>query len=800
MTNRAAVGVFVCGFLFAASIAAAPGAMLTCDVSFSEQSLRADEHHLGEGPYSGTAFQLVTLEGLDLIKTLGEPCLPVKVVQVYIPRGKTISRVIVESQSTSALPGEYLLLPGQREIPTSSIEAPEPTPPDESIYGSASPYPSSPVALASEGWLAGRRIASIRVFPIQYVPAERKLLFNQEISFRVELADADPASEPAVPAETPRVAHLRNAIVAGMVENASEVESDFPEDAAPLAGPTAAEYLIICHENHADEYAVLADWKTRKGVPAVIKTWPEVVAAYPGSDDAEKFRNCIKDYYLNHSTMWVVLGGSAPKATPNMRGCYCNVYGTVDAGIPCDLYFAGLDGTWNSDGDSRWGETTDGADLYPDVYVGRLPENTGVQCTTAIHKILTYEGCYTLPTDYQTRMLFMGEWLDAQTDAAINKNMIDNESVPARFDPIQKLYESSGNLNITTAMSALNAGQGIVNHDGHGNVTIISIGPNLIGMDNFMALANGPRYTVFYTLACDPAAFDGIMGCLGRSFVESPNGGGFFVGNSRYGWYWPGASGYGTGDLYDREFFKSMFLRGHYNLGVIHADAKLQRVSYSGDDDTDRWAQFSLNLLGDPETPVWLDTPKTVSVSHPSEIDKGGQTFTVSVTSGGSPVTDARVCLWKGDDIYLVEETAGGSASFQISPADTGTMLVTVSKNGYLPYLGSAQVEDSQSGVEASAMGRLAVRATPNPASGIATLCLSLPVPASEANRPVSVSIYDARGRLVASIKAEAGKSSSARLTWDGRASSGEKVPAGIYFLEASSGRDTARTKLVVLR
>ena len=72
----------------------------------------------------------------------------------------------------------------------------------------------------------------------------------------------------------------------------------------------------------------------------------------------------------------------------------------------------------------------------------------------------------------------MGEWLDDETDAAINKNMIDNESVPARFDPIQKLYESSGNLTKTTAMAALNSGKGIVNHDGHGNVTIISIGPD----------------------------------------------------------------------------------------------------------------------------------------------------------------------------------------------------------------------------------------------------------------------------------------------------------------------------------
>ncbi|MFZ1947045.1 MAG: C25 family cysteine peptidase, partial [bacterium] len=720
-------------------------------------------------------------------------------VHMYVPRGSEIGGVVVESQSTVSLPGEYLLLPGQREIPLSSFEPAEAVMPDQETYASDKPYPASAVSVASVGSMAGRVIAGLQVFPVQYVPAERRLIFNQRITFSVVFRDAGPLARPAAPRETASVAAARNEIVAKTVENGADIEADFPS-AGMLEGPTAAEYLLICHENHADEYSLLTNWKTQKGVPATIRTWQEVAAGYSGRDNAEKIRNCIKDYYLNHSTMWVTMSGSSPKADAYLRGCYGQVGEMVDDFIACDLYFSALDGTWNQDDDGYWGEISDSTDLYPDVYVARLPENTGIQCSTAVHKVLTYEGRHILPGDYQLAMLFMAEWVDTATDGAIEKNMIDDESVPSRFDPIEKLYGSSGNLDHASAMNALNSGKSIVNHYGHGFTGKILIGGSWLTMDDFMALTNGPRYAVFYTIACDPGAFDVPEGCLGRSFVESPNGGGFFVGNSSAGFYWRGNPGYGTGDMYDREFFKSMFVRGFSNLGVIHADAKVQRIPYSGDYGTNRWTQFAMNLLGDPETPVWVDTPETLSVSHPAEIEVQNQTFTVSVSSGGSPVGQARVCLWKGDDVYRVGRTApGGSAAFSIAPADTGTMLVTVTKDGYLPYLGSTEVEDASSGVAAGGLGAAALRVTPNPTWGGATTRFSLPRYLLEAGGTVEISIYDARGRLVAGLSSEANPSAGS-ITWDGRTHGGAQVPPGVYFLKARCGDAGAGTKLVILK
>ncbi len=791
MNSRMWMGLCVSLFVMASSLSA--GETRTLSVAFDRHTLRAEQYYLGDETYD-----LVTISDLDLTREPGHPALPVKAINLYVPRGSRIERITLETGRSYELPTSYYLLPAQPEMPLSSAGLTQPAVLDEYIYSLAQPYPDSPVAISATGSIAGRKISSILVFPLQYVPAEGKVIFNEEIRFNVEFGEA--ATEPVIPKETPQVRRIRNGIVQRLVENPYEVEWDFPQNGGTLDPSAASEYLITCIANHADEYELLKYWKTRKGIPAAIKTLDQIFDAYPGRDDQEKIRNCIKDYYLNQSTAWVVITLSAPKA--RIRGCYCEVDGYVEPFIPCDLYFADMDGDWNQDGDEHWGELTDDVDLYPDVWVGRLPENTGIQCSTVVHKILTYEGYYSVPADYQLDMLFMAEYTDTATNDAVLKDMIDSESVPARFDPITKLYASSGNLNRTTAMNALNSGMGLINHAGHGWDNKISIA-GLLTSDDMLALTNAPRYSVFYTLACSPGNFGNIAGFFGRAFVESPNGGGFFVGNSRAGFYWSGHPGYGTGDIYDREFFKSIFVRGYTHLGVVHADHKIVRIPYSGSYCTDRYTQYSMNLFGDPETPIWKDTPIEVVAYHTQSLEVGNHSVDVTVEAQGSPLAAARVCLWMGDAIYMVDETDGsGSATFQISPADSGTILVTVTKNGYVPYLGEIEVTEDLSGTSAGNGLEAGVRAvvTPNPAMGAARIGYRLPQLGSAAlNASAVANIYDASGKLMRSLPIPSG-SAHGYLIWDGRLASGKLAPPGIYFLKVTCANNSSTAKFVIVR
>lgn len=783
-------GLFALAFvflLFGFHGTADPAEVRTIRLDFGSSDIRVHREVIGD-----QEFDLIEMDALCYSGNIGSPCLPSKAVAIYVPVGKAIKSVRARPIEKIELPGEYALLPRQPVVPKSSSSFAPFALPDPAIYEMADPYPKDIVEVASVGSIGGRKIATLKVFPFQYVPREKRLIYNWRVDIEIELENQSAFEH--FPLETKAVRQLRNDLVASLVANPHEVYFDFDQANSTLEPSQAVEYLIICLDQHVDEYEVLKNWKTLKGIPAGILSLQSVLSNYPGRDDPEKIRNCIKDYYLNKSTTWVLLTLSAPKA--KIRGCYCAVEGTVDEGIPCDLYFADMDGDWNLDGDSYWGETSDDVDLYPDVFVGRITANTGSQALTVIQKILTYEGYNALPTDYELKMLFLAEYADQYTDGAVNKNMIDSESVPPRFDPITKLYESSGNLNHSSAIQALNSGMGIINHDGHGNVNLLSIGPSVLTTEDMQSLTNGPRYSVFYTLACLPGNFENPLGCFGRGFLEAPNGGGFFIGNSRYGWYWPGYPGYGPGDLFDREFFKSLFVRNFDNLGVVHADAKIQRIPWSTYDDADRWTQFASNLLGDPETPVWKDTPRLLTVNHPDSIALGSQQVVVEVYTGQNPLEQARVCLWMAPSIYQVDFTpSDGKVSFNLSIEDTGSISVAVCKNGYLPYLGTIAVKQGVAGLVASG-DAFSLRVVRNPIMGRAVFAFSLPVGFEKASK-AAIAIYDVLGREIHRMDIQGDRGI---VEWDGKDRSGNAIASGIYYARLTMGDRSTTTRFVVLR
>jgi hypothetical protein len=102
---------------------------------------------------------------------------------------------------------------------------------------------------------------------------------------------------------------------------------------------------------------------------------------------------------------------------------------------------------------------------------------------------------------------------------------------------------------------------------------------------------------------------------------------------------------------------------------------------------------FGLNLLGDPETRLWTDTPAEMELVFNPVLATGPQTFTVEVTSEETPVAEALVCLSKGEDVYCVEESdSQGRVQILIAPDETGTLHVTATKRDHVPAIGEAQV------------------------------------------------------------------------------------------------------------
>ena len=420
--------------------------------------------------------------------------------------------------------------------------------------------------------------------------------------------------------------------------------------------------------------------------------------------------------------------------------------------------------------------------------------------------MLAYEGApFQVWDDFQLKMLFLGEIMwdspDPYTDGGVALDIIDDESVPPRFSPITKLYQRDGNLHESTALNALNEGYGFVMHEGHSNITKASVGTGNLTILHLDDLNNGQRGGLWYSVGCWSAAVD--HDTFGEHWVVNPNGGGVaYVGNSRYGWGCPGYPGQCVSDLYSREFFASLFTRDLVHAGVVHADAKHQFVGVAATDDYMRYAMYELNLLGDPEMPVWTDTPAALTVVHPEAVEASGGvvTMTVEVTAAGSPVEGATVCVASADgSVYEVTGTgAGGEAVVTFCPGNASNVTVTVTGKNCIPHGSSADIESGGTGVaDGSEPARLTTlhQNYPNPFNPATSVAFSL-----SSREHVTLAVYSVSGRRVAVLidsEVDPGVSS---VRWDGRDAEGLDVSSGTYFARMTVGSELFERKMTLLR
>jgi len=646
----------------------------TSTVSFSKEKLSFEK-------ISG--YDVVKLSGAHLMNKMGEPALPVRNIYVALPGNARVIGVELSSFAVRELSGTYRVYPAQPPVPTKKDAKIGPfVQPKDLIYNSSEPYPKNIVEYVGTGLLGGQKIAMLRVYPVQYIPSLGVLKFYDRIEFNlITKSDEQP---PPVILRSQKAQWTYDEISKDLVINPEEIGKN-----SSYALPTGQffEYLIITNDQLVSSFQPLADWKTQKGIPAVIRTTSWINSYYSGRDLQEKIRSYLKIAYQDSGLVWVLLGGDTPIVPCRFAKIDLETY---SENIPSDLYYSDLDGSWDYDGDGLYGEPEDSLDMFPDVFVGRAPVSNVQQAQRFVNKVFTYSRTPTL--GYQLRGLFFAEYMDSRTDQGIAKDMIIDRYLPERFNPVTRLYASLGNLNKTAVINYLNQGFNITNHCGHANYNVLSTGPDYLGNSDFDGLTNAPMFTgILYSIGCWPAAID--YNCIAEHFVNSPNGGGFFIGNSRYGWFTPSFPGYGSSDMFDQGFFSEVFLNLEPRLGVALAGSKLQYAADAHTVNDYRWICFELTLLGDPEMALWTDEPGNLTVHYADTLVVGESEFLVSVINNDQPVKDALVCVSKGDEVYKSGMTgADGQLRLRIFPTSAGSLSITVTASNFLPYQGSAVI------------------------------------------------------------------------------------------------------------
>ncbi|MBI4722540.1 MAG: T9SS type A sorting domain-containing protein [Candidatus Stahlbacteria bacterium] len=742
-------------------------------------------------------FDVIAIKGCDFMNSVGNPRLPVSYISVVIPSDAELTALKVISAKSEKLSGEYYISPAQKPHPISFKPGIDWVEPNYSIYNSASVFPENIISDPKVGILGSYRIVSFAVYPIQYIPLNREVIFYSEVKVEISYE----RGKYSLPKTTERKAEIFGNMVKDMVINPEQVEH-YGASAAKLLRDTV-EYLIITADSLANAFKPLADWKTKKGVPAKICSLSYIYANYPGVDNAERIWNFLMDADTSWGTMWVLLGGqcdyeNGEEVVPRRDVSYIvtdwfpHYYPDEDT-IPSDLYFSAM-GSWDDDGDGVWGETPQNGDtveLYSELFVGRAPVITSSQVQTFINKILIYEK--TPPLSYLRRMFLPTAILWSTYEERPGQDSIANMT-PTDWTDI-KLYERNGNLSLPATRDTINNGVGFIHFVGHGNEYGIYYSSGAY-LDSWTvdSLTNGDMRSISNAISCFTGAIDQVVGgdCFAEHLILAQGGGVATIMNTRYGWGNP--PNLGPSEMVDTSFYHEVFLNNCRHLGVVNAMSKNNYVSNVtwGAYDILPWVLYELTLFGDPELPMWTATPDTFIVTHDSIIPRGTATnFMVNVlNSMGAPIENAYICCMGKIDsnIYQREYTdANGNVLFAINPNIEGdTIFVTVTKQNFLPYEGRVVVK--LVGIEANEEGKVVLSITPKIGGKTFTIKYLIPIKSQ-----VRVSIYNLAGVLVREIANDELPAGSYATEWNAER-------AGIYFCRLSTTTCNKVEKIVKIR
>ena len=172
-----------------------------------------------------------------------------------------------------------------------------------------------------------------------------------------------------------------------------------------------AELLLVAPTALLEAYEPLADWKRARGISTQLVSMEDVAASEAGADEAAQLRARIARGAEEQGTRFVLLGGDYPDIPVRMVDTYVDVDfegAYYEDSVISELYYADIDGDWDSDGDGMYGQVGDGMDLRAELALGRVPARTAEQVAAYLAKLFTYER-WPVP-GYQNKALLMGEW------------------------------------------------------------------------------------------------------------------------------------------------------------------------------------------------------------------------------------------------------------------------------------------------------------------------------------------------------------------------------------------------------
>lgn len=618
----------------------------------------------------------------DDIDTL--PALPHIIVNVLVSPGEQLDTMVVTATNL------WQML----NVDIAPCELPQTT---DGHYSSGfrnnvtfdSVYPSG-VAFNGAVNADGYHMLTFTVSPFAYDGQSQSLELTQQFQLNLTLINNSSAHAPGHPDYQPAQGgdYLRETI-AKSIFNIGALDTLYTRPSRLL--PTSAsspiyEYLLITNQAYSGKFRELVNWKTKKGVRAKMLKVADIDSHYTGVSQQERIKAAIKDYYENHGTRYVLLGGDE-KQVPVMM---CK----STENTPSDMYYACLYEDWDPDGDNLAGEIGSTVNEYfnmvPNLTVTRVASFDYNQTVSAVDRIIDYESNPDT-TGWKDDILLAGVKLYTEprvdgvqrTDVYARGLHLYNDIISPKWNCSKTLFFDSGTdmpgdslYDVTTRHLAteMSKGYSFVHMDTHGFDTGWALEEGSFCNDQVAMINTEFAKTIVVTTACTTNKFDMSGVCLSQKMSYRNHSGVLaYLGASRVGYVKPSFS-------FDSLFFCNLFEDPSHRIGDVATQSRYELSMGHMDSLTyERHIALTVNPLCDPEMPIFL--------SRPMEFDDVCMNVKGDSLMVRLPMAGCRVCVMSPDDLgasyYCVQECDSNLMTFHGVPT---SFQVCVTHPGYIPY------------------------------------------------------------------------------------------------------------------
>ena len=632
------------------------------------------------------SYQALTFDNTKLSALPGEPVLPYQAISLMLPPGAIALSIVVTGEEETLVPGSFLLYPQQPPRPISEGPSAEFFK-NEKVYSLNGNYPDRATGQLMTQYLNGYAFALSSFTPARYNPSTGTFSFYKKVTISIKTRD-DVQSDLA----------LKNL---SSSQNVLKRVKDFAQNPEMISqyshlksSQSTYQMLIITPTAFQGGFQQLIDMYNTKGFLAQVKTTEDISASIPGIDLQDKIRNYIVNQYQNNGIEFVLLGGN-PQYVP-FRGFYCYVNsgsGYYDSNIPADIYYSGMDGDYDANGNHIYGELEDNIDVLPEVAVARFTVDNTTELQNMVHKSVSYQTSPVLGelTDpylvgeflYDDPMTWGSDYLELlvndHTDNGYFTHGIDEST-----NTIGRLYDNPiGNWNVSQLLAGINSGKQFIHHCGHSNYDyMMRLSDYDITNNNFYNV-NGVdhNYTLMYSHGCMCGGFDDPT-CIAKKCVSIEN---FLVAgvfNSRYGWFNQGTTD-GPSQHLHREFVSALYndTTPERHLGTAHMISKIKTAPYLSlpgefEPGAQRWCFYDCNAFGDAAMEIWTDEPSPTAI----QVKNDGLLFSVapnpakdklSVTFNLQKTSDIKITLYN----TLGQAVTGTTCLVSQTPGNHNTNL-----------------------------------------------------------------------------------------------------------------------------